>query len=73
MVKEDFKAAHDLFDKSCSLGSVEGCTNLGAVYQNGEGVERDYTKAFKLLTQVVLSMTHLPALTWELCIPSVKA
>ena len=60
VVKEDFKVAYDLFDKSCSLGSVEGY-NLGTVSKRWEG-ERDYTKVLNSLTPVVLSAIHLPVL-----------
>ncbi|AFX91420.1 secreted protein [Helicobacter pylori Aklavik117] len=33
------------FKKACDLKEGMGCYNLGVLYQNGEGVEKDLKKA----------------------------
>ena len=35
----------EYYDKSCQLGYGEGCTNLGALYANGNGIKIDIEKA----------------------------
>ena len=34
--------------KACDSGNMLGCTNLGSMYANGEGVEKDLGKAAQL-------------------------
>lgn len=34
--------------KSCNQGDFRACITLGAMYANGYGVKKDYTKAKKL-------------------------
>lgn len=53
--KQDFSKARRYFEKACDLNNGGGCSNLGVLYQNGQGVEKDlikaayfYTKACKL-------------------------
>lgn len=37
--------------KACDGGDMSGCFNLGAMYDNGEGVKQDDFKAVKLYTK----------------------
>ena len=41
--------AVELYKKACDGGNMLGCTNLGSMYANGDGVEEDFSKAAKLL------------------------
>ena len=34
--------------KACDGGNMLGCTNLGVMYTNGNGVEKDFSKAAQL-------------------------
>ena len=34
--------------KACDGGNMLGCTNLGVMYTNGNGVEKDFSKAVQL-------------------------
>ena len=34
--------------KACDGGEMLGCTNLGVMYANGNGVEKDFSKAVEL-------------------------
>ena len=43
--KKDAKAAAASFKKACDGGDCKGCTLLGDLYQLGEGVDRDLSKA----------------------------
>ncbi|GAA7370258.1 hypothetical protein MM0343_02420 [Helicobacter pylori] len=43
--KQDFSKAKGYFEKVCDLNNGGGCGNLGVLYQNGQGVEKDLTKA----------------------------
>ena len=47
-VKQDFTKAVQLYEKACNGGYVEGCYNLGLMYDTGEGVKQDSFKAFQL-------------------------
>ncbi|MGL2768073.1 tetratricopeptide repeat protein [Helicobacter pylori] len=58
MEKNLIKAAY-LYAKACDLKDGLGCSNLGVLYQNGQGVEKDlieaaylYSKACKLGEQL---------------------
>ncbi|NPS34834.1 tetratricopeptide repeat protein, partial [Helicobacter pylori] len=42
--KQDFSKAKEYFEKACDLNDGLGCSNLGSLYYNGEGVEKDLTK-----------------------------
>ena len=44
---ESDKAA-ELFKKACDGGEMLGCHNLGAMYQKGDGVEKNVKKAMDL-------------------------
>ncbi|GAA7331967.1 hypothetical protein MLS206_01020 [Helicobacter pylori] len=53
--KQDFSQVRKYFEKACGLNSDRGCNGLGALYYNGEVVEKDlikvaqfYSKACKL-------------------------
>jgi len=37
---------------SCNIGNLKDCNKLGFMYHNGEGVEKDYTKASELYRKV---------------------
>ncbi len=43
--KQDFSKARKYFEKACDLNNGRGCSNLGVLYQNGQGVEKDLIKA----------------------------
>ncbi|WP_415752162.1 tetratricopeptide repeat protein [Helicobacter pylori] len=43
--KQDFTQAKKYFKKACDLKEGMGCYNLGVLYQNGEGVEKNLKKA----------------------------
>ncbi|MFA8033228.1 tetratricopeptide repeat protein [Helicobacter pylori] len=43
--KQDFSKARKYFEKACDLNNGGGCSNLGVLYQNGQGVEKDLIKA----------------------------
>ncbi len=43
--KQDFSKAKGYFEKACDLNNGGGCSNLGVLYQNGQGVEKDLIKA----------------------------
>ena len=34
--------------KACDSGNMRGCYNLGVMYTNGDGVEKDFGKAVQL-------------------------
>ena len=38
----------DLYKKACDGGEMYGCYNLGTIYANGNGVEKDFSKAAEL-------------------------
>ncbi|GAA8995502.1 hypothetical protein Taitung15_00990 [Helicobacter pylori] len=42
--KEYYIQAKEYFEKACGLNSGRGCNGLGALYYNGQGVEKDLTK-----------------------------
>lgn len=43
--KQDFSKARKYFEKACDLNNGWGCSNLGVLYEYGQGVEKDLTKA----------------------------
>ncbi|MFP6265970.1 tetratricopeptide repeat protein [Helicobacter pylori] len=43
--KQDFSKARKYFEKACGLNNSGGCSNLGVLYYNGDGVKRDSKKA----------------------------
>ncbi|WQS00278.1 SEL1-like repeat protein [Helicobacter pylori] len=43
--KQDFTQAKKYFKEACALKEGMGCYNLGVLYQNGEGVEKDFKKS----------------------------
>ncbi|WRF07434.1 sel1 repeat family protein [Helicobacter pylori] len=43
--KQDFSKARKYFERACGLNNGRGCNNLGDLYQNGEGIEKNLTKA----------------------------
>jgi len=44
----DYKKAASLYQKACNGGNAVGCSNLGNMYHDGEGVRQDYKKAASL-------------------------
>ncbi|MCQ2661099.1 SEL1-like repeat protein [Helicobacter pylori] len=42
---KDYIQAEKYFEKACDLKYGGGCSNLGVLYQNGQVVEKDLTKA----------------------------
>ncbi|GAA7957454.1 hypothetical protein HpBT074_03650 [Helicobacter pylori] len=49
--KQDFSRARKYFEKACGLNNGGGCSNLGALYYNGEVVEKDLIKATYLYSR----------------------
>ena len=53
--------------KACDGGNMLGCTNLGVMYTNGNGVEKDFSKAVQLFKKacdggVMLGCNYLGAM-----------
>lgn len=46
--KQDFSKARKYFEKACDLNNGGGCSNLGVLYYNGDGVKQDSKKAVAL-------------------------
>ena len=46
-LKEDVTRAVELYERAAELGGKGAHYNLGILYANGEGVERDTSKAFR--------------------------
>ncbi len=46
--KQDFSKAKEYFEKACDLNNGGGCSNLGVLYQNGQGVEKDLLNRSRL-------------------------
>ena len=44
----NFAKAVQLFQKACDGGDASGCSDLGVLYANGQGVKQDYFKAVEL-------------------------
>ncbi|WP_305861190.1 tetratricopeptide repeat protein [Helicobacter pylori] len=49
--KQDFSKARKYFEKACGLNNGGGCKNLGVLYHNGEGVEKDLIKADQYISK----------------------
>ncbi len=49
--KQDFSKARKYFERACGLNNNKGCFNLGALYQNGQGVEKDLIKVAYFYTK----------------------
>ena len=45
---KEYDKAAELFKKACDGGKMSGCYNLGVMYNNGNGVEKDLGKAAEL-------------------------
>ncbi|GAA8926925.1 hypothetical protein SLK231_01090 [Helicobacter pylori] len=43
--KQDFSKAKGYFEKACDLNNSFGCSALGMLYEYGQGVEKNLTKA----------------------------
>lgn len=37
----------DLYHKACDLNNSQACNSVGIMYQNGEGVKRNYDSAYR--------------------------
>ncbi len=48
---KDFSKAKKYFEKACGLNNGDGCSGLGSLYHNGEGVEEDSKKAAYLYSR----------------------
>lgn len=46
--KQDFSKARKYFERACGLNNGGGCSNLGVLYYNGDGVKQDSKKAAAL-------------------------
>ncbi|UOR88637.1 tetratricopeptide repeat protein [Helicobacter pylori] len=47
--KQDFSKARKYFERACGLNNGRGCNGLGALYYNGEGVEKRLNKSRSIL------------------------
>ncbi|MCI6564383.1 tetratricopeptide repeat protein, partial [Campylobacter sp.] len=45
---KEYDKAAELYKKACDGGNMSGCFNLGIMYANGNGVEKDLGKAVEL-------------------------
>jgi hypothetical protein len=52
--KKDFEKAYELFQPLAEEGNVEAQTRLGAMYVNGQGVERDLNKGLSLIMKAAV-------------------
>ncbi len=43
--KQDFSKARKYFERACGLNNGRGCNNLGVLYRDGQGVEKNSIKA----------------------------
>ncbi|RVY24763.1 sel1 repeat family protein [Helicobacter pylori] len=43
--KQDFSKVKKYFEKACGLNNSGGCGSLGMLYEYGQGVEKNLTKA----------------------------
>ncbi len=48
---EDYSLAAVYYRQGCDLGDARACTNLGVMFENGQGVYRDDVKAAELYTK----------------------
>ena len=48
-VKQDYKKAAELFEKSCNFEFAMGCEVIGTFYRTGKGVQQNISKAKKYL------------------------
>ena len=46
--KGDYQKAAQLYQKACDTGEAGGCSNLGVLYADGQGVKQDYQEAAQL-------------------------
>ena len=46
--KGDYQKAAQLYQKACDGGNAMGCSNLGGLYADGQGVRQNYQKATEL-------------------------
>ncbi len=46
--KGNYQKARGIFTKACQNSNPDGCINLGLMYKDGAGVEKDYLKAVSL-------------------------
>lgn len=49
--KQDFSKAKKYFEKACDLKYGRGCNNLGVLYRDGQGVEKNLTKADQYISK----------------------
>jgi len=47
-VLQDKVEAAELFNKACNGGDMDGCTNLGFMYEKGDGVRQNTSRAKEL-------------------------
>jgi hypothetical protein len=47
-VPQDYFTAFSYYKKSCDMGNMNGCNNLGLMYEYGHGVRQDNEKAIEL-------------------------
>ncbi|RVY15589.1 sel1 repeat family protein [Helicobacter pylori] len=48
---QDFSKARKCFERACGLNNGRGCNNLGVLYRDGQGVEKNLTKAAQYISK----------------------
>ena len=46
--KGEFDKAAQQWQRGCNSGDIDSCTNLGTLFENGQGVKQDYSKSVEL-------------------------
>ncbi|WRC37758.1 SEL1-like repeat protein [Helicobacter pylori] len=49
--KQDFSKARKYFERACGLNNGRGCNNLGVLYRDGQGAEKNLTKADQYISK----------------------
>ncbi|WQS14992.1 sel1 repeat family protein [Helicobacter pylori] len=49
--KQDFSKTKEYFEKACGLNNGRGCNGLGILYRDGQGAEKNLTKASQYVSK----------------------
>lgn len=65
-VEKDTKKAVELYQKAAELGDADSLFILGIYYEDGSGVEQDYKKSSRVLSESLRSWTSKSSLqSWH--------
>ena len=56
----DYAKAREWYEKAADMGDAYAMYNLGALYQDGQGVAQDYAKARELFEKAAAKATRVP-------------